>query len=460
MADYDLVIIGSGSGGYVAAIAAAHLGMKTAIVERDEVGGVCANWGCIPSKALLRNAEVVSLVKRATEFGITVENPRFDFSKAIDRSREVVRRLTSGISYLLNKSNVAYIQGVGFLRDPNTVVIEDNNLKLTTRFVIIATGAGFRKLQSLPVDGRIVITSREALQIRDVPRNALIIGGGATGAEFAYLWRTYGAEVTIVETHPRLVPFEDEEVSKYLARSFKRQGIRVMTGSQADSIKVEGETAAVTVSSRSGQSVLKYDKVLVAIGVRGNVDGIGLEELGIETNRGYIVIGDRMETNVPGVYAVGDVTGKLLLAHVASAQGVTAVEAIAGLDPPSLDYELMPKATYCQPQTASFGLTEEQAFKRGYKVKTGKFPLSASGKALALGETEGMVKVVIDAKEGTLLGAHMIGADVTELLGELSLAKLSQSTTMELGKLVHPHPTISEAVKEAALASEGQAIHL
>ena len=460
MSDYDVIVIGSGPGGYVAAIRAGQLGMKTAVVERAEVGGVCLNWGCIPSKALLRNAEVLGLFQRAADFGISVDNLRYDFSAAIDRSRKVVERLTSGVSYLLKKNDVEYLEGVGVLKDGNTVEVEGSGQSYTADNVIIATGARFRELPTLPVDGKVVITSREALELRQVPLRVVIVGGGATGVEFAYLYRTYGAQVTLVELLPRLVPLEDEDVSSQLEQALDRQGINSMTGSKVDSVETDTGTAKVTISKGTGVSEIECDKVLVAVGMQGNIEGIGLEALGIATERGFIVIDDSMATNVPGIYAIGDATGKLLLAHVASAQGVTAVETIAGLDPPKLDYDLMPKATYCKPQVASFGLTEAQARERGYSVKTGKFPFSASGKALALDETEGMVKLVVDAELGDVLGAHMIGSEVTELLGELSLARMLESTTKELGWLVHPHPTISEMLKEAALAAEGEAIHI
>ena len=459
MPDYDLVVLGSGPGGYVAAIRAGQLGMKTAIVEREEIGGVCLNWGCIPSKALLRNAEVVNLVRNGEEFGITAENVSYDFGKAVDRSRKVVKRLTTGIGFLLKKNNVEHVRGTGRLAGLGTVKVDDGRT-LTSTNVIVATGSRPRELPTVPVDGEVVIGSREALDLRDVPLRAVIVGGGAIGVEFAYLWRSYGAEVTIVELMPRLVPVEDEEISGLLERAFRKQGIAFMTGSQVDGVEVYGDTARVAVSNGSGETVIECDKVLVGVGAQGNVDGIGLEALGIATERSYIEIDDSMRTNVPGVYAIGDVTGKMPLAHVASAQGVTAVESMADLDPPRLDYELMPKATYCKPQIGSFGLTEAQALERGLSVKTGKFPAMASGKALALGETEGMVKLVVDSEVGDVVGAHMIGAEVTELLGELSMAKLLESTTKELGWLVHPHPTISEMVKEAALAADGEAIHI
>ena len=460
MADYDLVIIGAGPGGYVAAIRAGQLGMKTAIVERDEVGGVCLNWGCIPSKALLRNAEVLDLVRHAEEFGISFDNLQHDFGQAIDRSRKVVGQLTRGVGYLLKKNNVEHIKGSGVLTDPNTVRVEDTGQTLSTRSVIIATGARQRDIPSLPIDHETVITSREALELREVPRRVVIVGGGATGAEFAYIYRTYGAEVTIIELLPRLIPLEDEAVSKHLERAFGKQGIGIKTGATVEGISVDGGGATVSLSVGEEASTVECDRVLVAVGVAGNIDGIGLETLGVQTEGGFIAIDDSIQTNVPGVYAVGDVTGKLLLAHVASAQGVSAVESMAGMDPPILDYTLMPRAIYCKPQVASFGLTEAQAREQGHSVKIGEFPFSASGKALALGEADGLVKLVVDSEIGEVLGAHMIGAEVTELLGELSIARLLEGTTHELGWLVHPHPTISEVVKEAALAAEGQAIHI
>ena len=462
MAEYDVVVLGSGPGGYVAAIRAGQLGMKTAVVERDALGGICLNWGCIPSKALLRNAEVLSLIQHSEEYGITIQGVRADFSRAIDRSRRVVDRLTRGVATLLRRNGVEHVSGVGSLSDANTVVV-DGGRTLSTENVIIATGARQRHIPALPIDGETVITSREALELRRVPSKAVIIGGGATGCEFAYMWRAYGSDVTIVELLPRLVPNGDEEVSAQLERSFRRQGIQVATDAQVQGIAVDGGTAKVSILSQGESSVLEGDVVLVAVGVEGNTDGIGLETAGpagVKVERGFIPVDEMMMTNVEGVYAIGDVTGKLLLAHVASAQGVTAIEHIAGLDPQPLDYDQIPSAIYCRPQVASFGMTEAQAREAGHSIKVGKFPLAASGKALAMNEAEGMVKLVVDAEIGEVLGAHMIGAEVTELLGELGMTRLLEATTTELGWLVHPHPTISEALKEAALAAEGEAIHI
>ncbi len=460
MAEYDVVVVGSGVGGYVAAIRAAQLGMNTAIVERAELGGTCLNWGCIPSKALLRNAEVVGLLKHADEFGIAFDNLRVDFSKAIDRSRKVVKRLTDGVSFLLKKNQVTVYQGYGVIKDANSVEVQGTEETLTARNIIIATGARFRQLPNLPIDGKIVITSREALEMRNAPNRAIIVGAGATGAEFAYLWSKYGTEVTLVELLPRLVPTEDEEVSNQLLRSFRRQGIKSMTGSTVDEVNVTSGKAMVTVTNEKGTSIIECDTVLVAVGAQGNVDGIGLEAVGVQVERGYISIDEMMRTTVENIYAIGDVTGKMLLAHVASAQGVTAVEHMAGLDPQPLDYEFIPRATYCRPQIGSFGLTEAQAAERGYTVRVGKFPFIASGKALALAESDGFVKVVVDDEIGDILGGHMIGAEVTELLGELGMARLLESTSKELGWLVHPHPTLSETIKEAALAADGEAVHI
>ena len=460
MADYDLVVLGSGPGGYVAAIRAGQLGMRTAIIERDAIGGVCLNWGCIPSKALIRNAEVLNLVRHASDFGISFDNMQYDYGKAIDRSRQVVRRLTNGVAFLLKKNNVEQIMGTGVLKDQNTVEVVDSGHALSTSNVLIATGARQRALPNIPIDGQTVITSREAIVEREIPPRVVIIGGGATGVEFAYVYRSYGAEVTVIELLPSLIPLEDEDISKQLERSFKKQGIKAMVGAKVEGVSVENNIAKVSVSNGAGTSVLECDKVLVAVGVQGNIENIGLEPVGVESERGFITINHHMETSVPGIYAIGDVTGRLLLAHVASAQGVTSVETMAGLAPPQLDYSLMPKAIYCKPQVASFGLTEEQAKEQGYSIKIGKFPFSASGKALALGETDGLIKLVVDTEIGEIIGAHMIGAEVTELLGEVSLTKLLDGTTTELGWLVHPHPTISETLKEAALGAEGQAIHI
>ncbi|CAI8033966.1 Dihydrolipoyl dehydrogenase [Geodia barretti] len=453
MADYDVVVIGAGPGGYVAAIRAAQLGLSTAVIEDDNVGGVCLNWGCIPSKSLLRNAEVLELVKNAGEYGISVGDVTFDYGLAIDRSRQVVR--------LLRKNGVEHISGRGILQSANTIAIDGADRAISADNIMVATGARARHIPGIPVDGETVLTSREAIVLREVPERVVIVGGGAIGVEFADIYHSYGAEVMIIEMLPRLVPLEDEEISQQLERVFRRRGIGFKTGAMVGGVTVSEGTAAVTVTDADGSvSEIECDKVLVAIGVQGNTEDIGLEVAGVNTERGYITVDDEMRTNVPGVFAIGDVTGKLPLAHVASAQGVIAAEVIAGMNPMPLDYSLMPRATYCRPQIASFGLTEQQAIDAGYSFKVGRFPMAASGKALAMGEPNGMVKLVVDSEVGELLGAHIIGPEATELLGEVGLSRLLEGTTTELGWLVHPHPTISETIKEAALAVEGEAIHI
>jgi len=460
LADFDVVVLGAGPGGYVAAIRAAQLGLKTAIVEKDSVGGVCLNWGCIPSKSLLRNAEVLNLVNNAEEFGITFENITYDFSKAISRSREVVDKLTSGVQYLLNKNQVELIEGTGKLAGPHEIEIMENNRKFTSENIIIATGARQRDIDSMPIDHHVVINSRDALNMSEIPDDITIIGAGATGVEFAHIYRSYGAKVTLVEMMDRIIPNEDSEISDLLKKSFAEREIDIKVGVAVKSIEASTGIALVTLVTNEEEHLITSDKVLVAVGVQPNTDGIGLEKAGITTNKGFISIGENMETNVSGVYAIGDVTGKMLLAHVASAQAVTAVEYIAGLNPAPVDYQLMPRAIYCEPQVASFGMTEAQAKEHGIETKIGRFPFSASGKAIALGRTEGIIKLVIDPEIGEILGAHMIGPEVTELLAELSMTKLLEGTTTELGWLVHPHPTISETLKEAALDSNGEAIHI
>lgn len=458
--EYDVVVVGAGPGGYVAAIRAAQLGLRTAVVEMDELGGVCLNWGCIPSKALLKNAEILSLLHRADEFGFQFDNLRVDYGKAVDRSRKVVDRNTKGVAFLLRKNKVDHIKGVATLRDAHTIEVSPDGQIISTKNVILATGARARSVPALPVDGQLVMTSRHALELRDLPASIVIVGAGATGMEFAYLFNAYGVKVTVVELLPRLVPNEDEEISQELERALSKEGVSFMTDAKVTGMTpVEGGTN-LKVESSNGVEDVECEKVLVAIGVQANTEDLGLERVGVATDRGFIEIDGTMSTNVPGVYAIGDVTGKLLLAHVASAQGVMAAETIAGEESQPLDYVTMPRATYCLPQIASFGLTEQQAREQGYDVKIGKFPFQASGKAVAIGETTGMAKLVVDEKYGELLGAHLIGPEVTEMLAELSVARLLEGTTLELGGMVHSHPTLSEVVKEAALAADGRAIHI
>jgi len=464
LSDYDVIVIGAGPGGYVAAIRCAQLGMRTAIVEREELGGVCLNWGCIPSKSLIRNAEVLNLVKDADNYGISFDNLTFDFQHAQERSRQVVNRLTTGVGFLMKKNNVDHIAGEASFTNAQTIEIKpssgDPSRTVNADHMIIATGARQRDLPSLPIDHDVVITSRDALALTEVPEEVVIIGGGATGVEFAYVWNSYGARVTIVELMDRLIPNEDEEISHLLEKSLQSQGINFRTGVSVEGIDVAMGSANVTITDDDVTEIIKTKKVLVAVGVQGNSDNLGLEHIGVATDRGFISIGENMETNVSGVFAIGDVTGRMLLAHVASAQAVTVAEYIAGLDPHPLNYSLMPRAIYCKPQVASFGLTEQQAIEQGISITVGRFPFTASGKAIALGETEGTVKLVVDDEIGEIIGAHMIGSEVTELLGELSMTKLLEGTSTELGWLVRPHPTISEIVKEAALDTMGEAIHI
>ena len=461
--EYDVAVIGGGPGGYVAAIRAGQLGLKSCVIERDALGGVCLNWGCIPSKALLKNAEILSYIHRADQFGLHFDNFRADYSVAVARSRQVVDRMTRGIGFLLRKNNVDHIAGQATIASPTVIDVAGaagQTSRVSARNIIVATGARPRSIPPLPVDGQRIITSREAIVADDVPDSIAIVGGGAIGVEFAYVYRMYGAKVTIIELLPRLVPNEDEEISQQLERAFGREGIELRTGAGVTAASADATGVTLTIDKDGATETLRYDKVLVAIGVQPNTESLGLETVGVDTERGYINIDDRMATNVPGIYAVGDVTGKLALAHVASAQGVTAVEAIAGEETQPLDYTMMPRATYCHPQVASMGLTEAQAREQGYDVKIGRFNVQASGKAVAMGENDGLVKLVIDAKYGELLGGHLCGPEVTELLGELSMTKLLEGTTLELGWAVHAHPTISEMVHEAALDAEGRVLHM
>jgi len=458
--NYDLVVIGSGPGGYVAAIRAGQLGLKTAIVEKEELGGVCLNWGCIPSKSLLKNAEIVSYFKRADEFGLKMDNFHADYSVAIDRSRKVVDRNTKGVAFLLDKNKVDHIQGTGKITGIGKVEVSPEGNVIGAKNIIIATGARPRSIPPLPIDGHKIITSRESIVLSDLPDSIVIVGGGAIGVEFAYIYKMYGVQVAIVEMLPRLVPNEDEDISAELERAFKRARIDFMTGAGVTGVDTSAAGVKVAVDVDGAAQTLECDKVLVAIGIQPNVEDLGLETVGIATDRAGITVDEKMSTNLPGIYAIGDVNGKMPLAHVASAQAMVATETIAGLDTQPLDYTYMPRATYCMPQIASFGLTEAQAREQGKDVNVGTFNVQANGKALAMGENFGLVKLVVDAKYGELLGGHMIGPEVTELLGELSMTRMLEGTVLELGSAVHAHPSISEMLKEAALGAQGRTIHM
>lgn len=465
---YDLVVIGSGPGGYVAAIRASQLGLKTAIVERDEkLGGVCLNWGCIPSKALLRSAEVLSLFHHAKDFGITVQGVEADYGAAIDRCGTVIDRQTKGVAFLMKKNKIDVLRGTARLESAQEVLVEggDGTQKVATRNVMLATGSRVRLVPGMSpevVDGQRIITSKEVWQLKDRPEKVAIIGGGPIGVEFATVYNSYGSDVTIVEMLPRLVPLEDEEVSTTLTREFKKRKINIMTSTKV--LKVEkssdGQKACVEVSTSDGKTqTLEVDRVLLGIGFAPNSENLGLEKLGVKIERGFVQIDDQMQTNVPGIWAIGDVTGKLALAHVASAMGVVAAEAIAGHHPSKLDYNAMPRCTYSAPQIASIGLTEAQCKEQGLEYKVGKFNFGPNGKAQALGESAGFTKIITDTKYGRVLGAHLIGPEVVELIGEFSLLAVTEGTKAELALATHPHPTLSEVLAEAALAVDGEALN-
>ncbi|MBN1303884.1 MAG: dihydrolipoyl dehydrogenase [Anaerolineales bacterium] len=463
--NYDIVVIGAGPAGYVAAIRAVQLGKKTAIVDKEWLGGVCLNVGCIPSKSLLKNAEVAhTLRERGKELGFSFENLQLDFSAAVKRSRQVSNRLVKGIEFLMKKNDIQVHMGTARLTGPRSVAVtgaEGDVTELNAENIIIATGASPAVPGGWKVDGEKVVTYREAILQEKLPKSAVIIGAGAIGVEFATVWSAYGAQVTIVEMLPHLVPLEDEEVSVELEKAFKKRRIDALTGHKVEKIETTGTGAKVTVSAAGEEKVVEAEQALVAIGFRPNSTGLGLEEAGVQVDeRGFVRVDERMQTSVPGVYAIGDVTGKLMLAHVGSAMGIVAAEAIAGQETPVLNYENMPRATYSQPQAASFGLTETQALERGHKVRVGRFPFQANGKALGLGDYAGWVKLVVDAKHGEILGAAMIGPEVTELLPELTLANMAELTIEEIARNVHAHPTLSEALMEAAHGAEGQAIHI
>jgi dihydrolipoamide dehydrogenase len=465
MESYDVIVVGAGPAGYVCAIRAAQLGQKVAIVDKQWLGGVCLNVGCIPSKALLKNAEVAhTLRERGKEFGFSFDNLQLDFPAAVKRSRQVSDRLVKGIGFLMKKNNIAVLMGTARFTAKDTVAVTDKDGKLTelkARNVVVATGASAMVPGAWKVDGEKIVTYLEAITQEKLPKSVIIIGSGAIGVEFATVWNSYGVDVTIVEMLPRLVPLEDEEVSAELEKAFKKRGIQALAGRKVVAVEATEAGVKVTVSAGGETKVLEAEQALVAIGFRPNSKGLGLEEVGVKiSERGFIEIDERMATDVPGIWAIGDVTGKLMLAHVGSAQGIVCAENIAGHETVTLDYEMMPRATYCQPQIASFGMTEAQARERGHTVKVGRFPFQANGKALGLGDYAGWVKIVVDEKYGEILGAHMIGPEVTELLPELTLARMMELTPAEIARNVHAHPTLSEVLMEAAHAAEGSAIHI
>lgn len=461
---YDIVIVGGGPGGYTAAIRAAQLGFKTACVEAKHLGGICLNWGCIPTKSLLRNAELWETLKHADEFGLKFDNLRFDFAKVIKRSRDVAGRLSKGVAFLFKKYGVEHIDAYGKLHSNSIVGIyaSDGSLteELSARHIVVATGGRPRTIPGIGIDGKKVLSSTEAMIQDHVPESIVILGAGAIGVEFAYFYNTFGSKITLIEMLPNILPIEDTEISKELERNFRKAKIKMLTSSKVDSLAQTATGVAVTVSSEKGIETIEAEVAIMAVGVRGNVENFGLDQLGVALDRGFIMYDKYYRTNVPGVYAVGDVIGPPLLAHVASSEGITCVEAIAGKNPRPVDYNNVPGCTYCQPQVASVGLTERKAKELGHELKIGKFPFTANGKAIAAGHTDGFVKLIFDAKYGELLGAHIIGSEATELIAELGLARSFESTEHEIIKTIHAHPTLSEAIMEAAANAYGEAINI
>lgn len=465
MKNYDVIVIGAGPAGYICAIRSAQLGLNTAIIDKQWLGGVCLNIGCIPSKALLKNAEVVhTLRKRGKEFGFSLDNLEIDYSVAVKRSRKASDRLTKGVGYLMKKNKIDVYMGSAKLVNQDQVEVTDSDGKVEnfhTEHIVVASGASAIVPSGWEIDGEHILTYTEAILQEHLPESVIVIGSGAIGVEFATIWNSYGVEVTIVEMLPHIVPLEDEEVSSELARAFTKQGITVLTNHRVESVEAADGKAKVVVSSEGEEKKLEAQQALVAIGVTPNSQNLGLSALGVQlSDKGMIAIDDRMSTNVPGIWAIGDVTGKLMLAHVGSAQGIICAENIAGIETYTLDYEMLPKVTFSNPQVASFGMTEKTAAERGFEVNVGRFPFQASGKALGLGETTGWVKIISDAKYGEILGAHMIGPEVTELLPELTLAQMMEITPAEIARNVHAHPTLSETIMEAAHAAEGHSINI
>ncbi len=463
MSKYDLIVIGSGPGGYVAAIRASQLGMKVAVVEKAEIGGICLNWGCIPTKALLKSANVFEYITHAKDYGIEVKDFKADLTGMVKRSREVAASNSKGVQFLFKKNKIELIEGTARIKKGGKVEVADKSGKKVdyeAKHTIIATGGRSRELPSMKIDGKKIIGYREAMILESVPKKLLVVGSGAIGVEFAYFYRAIGSEVTIVEFLPRIVPVEDEEVSKALDKSFKKMGMTIHTNSEVTKVDTSGKGCVATVKTPTGEIKVEADIVLSAVGVATNLEGIGLEDVGVKTDKGKVVVDDFYKTNIEGVYAIGDIVKGPALAHVASAEGIICVEKIAGQNPKQLDYNNLPGCTYCSPEIASVGYTEEGARKAGYEIKVGKFPFSASGKAKAAGATDGFVKVIFDAKYGEWLGAHFIGANVTEMIAEVVAARNLETTGHEIIKSVHPHPTMSEAIMEAAAAAYGEVIHL
>jgi len=462
--NFDLVVIGSGPGGYVAAIRASQLGMKVGVIERSELGGICLNWGCIPTKSLLKSAQVFNYLKHAADYGISIEGEaKADFNKVVERSRGVADGMSKGIQYLFKKNKIEVVQGTGYLKNNSTVIVkskEGTETEVTAKHIIIATGARSKEMPGFKQDGKKIIGYREALTLSELPKSMLIVGSGAIGSEFAYFYNSMGTEVTIVEFMETIVPNEDEEVAKTLGRSFKKDGIKVMVESSVEKVDIIDNMCHVTVKTKKGEEKIVADIVLSAVGVTPNIENIGLEDLGIQIEKGKVKVDEYYRTNVEGIYTIGDIVPGHALAHVASAEGITCVEKIAGLNPEPVNYKNIPGCTYTTPEVASVGYTEKGAIAAGFEIKVGKFPFTASGKASAAGARDGFIKLIFDAKYGELLGAHMIGMNVTEMIAEIVVAKKLETTGHEIIKSIHPHPTMSEAIMEAAAAAYGEAIHI
>ncbi|MDB4064432.1 dihydrolipoyl dehydrogenase [Flavobacteriaceae bacterium] len=460
---YDIIIVGSGPGGYVTAIRASQLGFKTAIVEKESLGGVCLNWGCIPTKALLKSAQVYDYLKHVDQYGLKAESIDKDFTAVVTRSRNIANGMSKGVQFLMKKNKIDIIDGFGKVNTGKKVAVTSNDGTVTeysADHIIIATGARSRELPNLPQDGEKVIGYRKAMTLASQPSSMIVVGSGAIGVEFAHFYNAMGTKVTIVEYLPNLVPLEDKDVSKQFERSFKKAGIKVMTNASVESVDTSGKGVKATVKTKKGEEILEADIVLSAVGIKTNIENIGLEDVGIITDRDKILVNDWYQTNIPGYYAIGDVVPGPALAHVASAEGITCVEKIAGLHSEAIDYGNIPGCTYASPEIASVGLTEDQAKEKGYELKVGKFPFSASGKATAAGTPDGFVKVIFDAKYGEWLGCHMIGAGVTDMIAEAVLGRKLETTGHEVLKTIHPHPTMSEAVMEAVADAYDEVIHL
>ncbi len=463
MSKYDIIVLGSGPGGYVTAIRASQLGFKTAVVEKESLGGICLNWGCIPTKALLKSAQVFEYLKHAEDYGLSVENPDKDFTKVVKRSRNVAEGMSNGIKFLMKKNKIDVINGFGKVKAGKKIDVtaEDGTVtEYSADHIVIATGARSRELPALKQDGKKVIGYREALTLPEQPKKIVIVGSGAIGVEFAYFYNSMGTEVTVVEFLPRIVPVEDAAVSKQLEKSFKKSGIKIMTSSEVTSVDTSGNGIKATVKTKKGEEILEADILLSAVGIKTNIENIGLEDVGIVTDRDKVLVNDFYQTNIPGYYAIGDITPGPALAHVASAEGILCVEKIAGQHVEPIDYGNIPGCTYCSPEIASVGMTEAQAKDAGYDIKVGNFPFSASGKASAAGTKDGFVKVIFDAKYGEWLGCHMIGAGVTDMIAEAVLGRKLETTGHEVLKAIHPHPTMSEAVMEAVADAYDEVIHL